>query len=57
MNPDDDYLRRWADEQSARQERLLAELPEVPAELLEELARQSARAAEMLAAEDARRTS
>lgn len=39
------------DEQEARQERLLAELPPVPAELLEELAEQSARAAALLMAE------
>lgn len=39
------------DEQEARQERLLAELPPLPAELLEELAEQSARAAALLMAE------
>ena len=46
-----DALRRLMDEQEARQERLLAELPPLPAELLEELAEQSARAAALLMAE------
>jgi hypothetical protein len=46
-----DNLEAWADEQAARQERLLAELQEPPAELLEGLAEQSARAAELLLAE------
>lgn len=54
MTSDDDYLARFAAEQAAKQERLLAELPEVPNELLEELAEQAARAAENLLAEQAR---
>ena len=44
-------LRRLLEEQAANQERLLAEFPGPPDELLNELAEQSARAAEMLLAE------
>jgi hypothetical protein len=50
-----DVLARFVAEQEARQARLLAALPEVPAELLNELAEQSARAAELLLAEQAKR--
>jgi hypothetical protein len=51
---DDDYLSRWLEEQTARQELLLASLAPPSDELLAELAEQSARAAELLLAQQER---
>lgn len=53
----DEHLSQWLEEQTARQELLLAELAklEPPAELLAELAEKSALAAEMLMAEQQRK--
>lgn len=53
----DEHLNQWLEEQTAKQELLLAELAklEPPAELLAELAEKAALAAEMLMAEQQRK--
>jgi hypothetical protein len=57
MSLNDEHLSQWLEEQTAKQELLLAELAklEPPAELLAELAEKSALAAEMLMAEQQRK--